>query len=183
MWQALDVTIDYTVASAEQLSPQQTAERMKGMTHLQKLMLLRNVVKQSNRTDKLQMMKTISSLFASKRNEIAHSHLATSPNAVQFIYHGDNRGASACRLTFTNDEFALHVEKFVSACNRLHDAFCYDPHEMLDFVGKMTDPTFLASATTPRQTRLANSVAREKWHRAQDQLAPLAAQKPPGSAC
>ncbi len=47
MWQALDVTIDYTVALAEQLSPQETAERMKGMTHLQKLRLLRTVVKRS----------------------------------------------------------------------------------------------------------------------------------------
>lgn len=142
MWQALDATVDYTVARAEQLNPLQTADRMKGMTHLQKLRLLRKVIKQSDRTDKRQMMKIISSLFASKRNEIAHSHLATSPNAIQFIYHGDRIGTLACRLTFTGDDFAVHVEKFVSACNRLHNAFCYDPDEMLAFVEKMTDPTF-----------------------------------------
>jgi hypothetical protein len=123
LWLIFDPALDFSIGHFLGTETRSTHALVSGMMFGTKLALLADLIKRSDHPKKGILSECVSTLRASKRDQITHAYIKSNKTNFTLMYRSKGGNYQSGELAFHIDDFATHVAKMAEAAKRYHEAF------------------------------------------------------------
>jgi hypothetical protein len=134
IWLSVDPMIDFMIGRLLGADHIDTHVLTAGLEFGRKLRILIDLLKRSDILNKDILVESLRTLQQSRRDNITHAYIATSPTTLVFNYRSRGGDFTANRLSFSIRGFEDHVERMIKAAQAFQNATGFSEAEFDAFI-------------------------------------------------
>jgi hypothetical protein len=138
-WSRTDLAIDWAIWKIGTETPEEVHKRVAGMQFGPKCKYFRSLLPAS-KFENVQKVEELLTLITdhAKRNEFAHSFLASDENSVRFVYRKTRKNKyEVTEAKATSEQFLNHVAEFLRIAQEFEQAIGLSHKELGEFASKV----------------------------------------------